>query len=411
MGLAIESDLQSIDVSDLSLWQQGPPHWLFAQLREQAPVHWSPLNQYPDDGGFWSITRWEDVDRITKDFETFSSERGGILMLTESGLPLVAQQQQMISMDPPRHDRLKAIFQRGFTPARIAEHEARIREIVRATLDRVAPLGECDLVDDIGQPVVSRVIGSFIGSDPEDDKRNAEMANMVLAFSDEEVSASFEEIGTMIEESYTEFLDVLAERRAEPGDDLVSVLAHAVVDGEQLTDFEIFMGIGLLSAAGNDSTRATFASGMLALLRDDRQRQLLTDDPSLIPGAVEEFLRCFPAFAHFRRTATRDVELHGQTIREGDKVVLWYLASNRDATVFDDADTFDVLRDPKHQAFGGGGRHFCLGAALARMELRLLVEETLKRFPDMELAGEPVYTKSCFVNQLKSFPVRFTPQP
>lgn len=410
MGLAIESDLQSVDVSDLSLWEHGPPHELFTRLRAEAPVHWSPLNQYPDEAGFWSITRWADVDALTKDWQTFSSERGGVLLLDDIGLPLEAQQQQMISMDPPRHDRLKALFQRGFTPARIAEHEERIRDIVTRTLDRIAPLGECDLVEDIAQPVVSRVIGSFIGSDEEDDKQNAERANMILAFSDEEVTSSFEENAAMIQQSIEEFMEVLEERKADPQDDLISVLAHAVIDGERLNDFEIFMGIGLLGAAGNDSTRSTFASGMLAVLQDDRQRQLLVDDPSLIPGAVEECLRCFPAFAHFRRTATRDVELHGQTIREGDKVIMWYVASNRDETVFEDAHTFDILREPKHQAFGGGGRHFCLGAALARMELKILFEETLRRFPDMQLAGEPRYTKSCFVNQLKTFPVRYTPQ-
>ena len=413
MGLAIESDLQSIDVSDLSLWQDGPPHELFKRLRAEAPIHWSPLNQYPDEAGFWSITRWADVDAITKDFQTFSSERGGVLLLNDIGLPLEAQQQQMISMDPPRHDRLKALFQRGFTPARIAQHEERIREIVTRTLDRVAPLGECDLVDDIAQPVVSRVIGSFIGSEEEDDKKNADRANMILAFSDDEVTSSFEENAAMIQESITEFMEVLEERRAEPQDDLISVLAHAVVDGERLQDFEIFMGIGLLGAAGNDSTRSTFASGMLQLLRDEDSRRQLVEDPSLIPNAVEECLRCFPAFAHFRRTAQRDVELHGQTVREGDKVIMWYVASNRDETVFPDADTFDIHRElsPKHQAFGGGGRHFCLGAALARMELKILFEETLRRFPDMELNGTPRYTKSCFVNQLKEFPVRFTPQP
>ena len=409
MGLAIESDLQSVDVSDLSLWEHGPPHELFTRLRAEAPVHWSPLNQYPHEAGFWSITRWNDVDALTKDWESFSSERGGVLLLNDVGLPLEAQQQQMISMDPPRHDRLKALFQRGFTPARIAEHEERIRQIVTRTLDRVAPLGECDLVEDIAQPVVSRVIGSFIGSDEEDDKKNAERANMVLAFGDDEITASFEDTAAMIQQSIEEFTEVLEERKADPQDDLISVLAHAVVDGERLNDFEIFMGIGLLGAAGNDSTRSTFASGMLALLQDERQRKILQDDPSLIPGAVEECLRCFPAFAHFRRTATRDVELHGQTIREGDKVILWYVASNRDETVFEDAATFDVRRNPKHQAFGGGGRHFCLGAALARMELKILFEETLRRLPDMELAGDVKYTKSCFVNQLKAFPVRYTP--
>ncbi len=409
MAVTVERPLEGIDVSDLSLWEEGPPFDLFARLRHEAPVHWSPLSQYPDEAGFWSITRWDDVHRISRDFETFSSERGGILLLDEPGLPLALQQQQMISMDPPRHDRIKAIFQRGFTPARINEHEDRIRTIVVEALDRVASTGRCDLVADVTQPVVSRVIGSFIGSDPADDAKNAERVNMVLAFGDEEVSPGFEEVAASIEEAYGEFMEQVEVRRQTPADDLLTVLAHAEVDGERLNDLEIFTGIGLLSAAGNDSTRSTFASGMLALLEHPEQMDLVQRDPGLIPGLVEEALRCFPAFSHFRRTAQRDVEMHAQTIREGDKVLLWYVSSNRDETVIDDPDRFDILREPKnHQAFGAGGRHFCLGAALARLELRVLFEETLSRFPDIHLDGEPRRTRSCFVNQLKEMPVAFT---
>jgi cholest-4-en-3-one 26-monooxygenase len=166
------------------------------------------------------------------------------------------------------------------------------------------------------------------------------------------------------------------------------------------------MGFFLLVAAGNDSTKATYCSGMRALIDNSDQRQLLLDDPALIPSAVEESLRMFPAFAHFRRTATVDTELGGQTIRKGDKVVMWYVSSNRDESLYEDPDRFDVTRDPEHQAFGAGGRHFCLGTALARLELRILFDETLKRFPAMELAGTPRYAESPFANQLTTLPVR-----
>ena len=182
---------------------------------------------------------------------------------------------------------------------------------------------------------------------------------------------------------------LIAERRATPTDDLTSVLVHAEIDGERLEDHEIVMGFFLLMAAGNDSTKATYCSGMRALMENPEQRQMVLDDPSLVPAVVEESLRMFPAFAHFARTATRDTELHGQTIREGEKVVMWYPSSNRDETRYEDPDRFDVTRNPEHQAFGAGGRHFCLGTALARLELRILIEETLKRFPEMEIAGEP----------------------
>ena len=162
-------------------------------------------------------------------------------------------------------------------------------------------------------------------------------------------------------------------------------------------------------AAGNDSTKATYCSGMRALMEDDEQRQLVVEDPSLIPDAVEESLRMFPAFAHFRRTATCETELHGQEIREGEKVVMWYVSSNRDESRYEDPDRFDVRRNPEHQAFGAGGRHFCLGTALARLELKILFEETLARFPAIELDGDPTFVESLFINQLKTLPVRLSP--
>jgi cholest-4-en-3-one 26-monooxygenase len=199
---------------------------------------------------------------------------------------------------------------------------------------------------------------------------------------------------------------LVAERRERPTDDLTSVLVNAEVAGERLEEHEIVMGFFLLMAAGNDSTKATFSAAMKALLEHPDQRRLLLEDPSLIPSAVEEALRMFPAFGHFRRTATRDVELNGARIRAGDKVCLWYPSSNRDASRFEDPDRFDVTRNPEHQAFGAGGRHYCLGTALARLELRVLLEETLARFPAMALAGEPAWAQSPFANQLKRLPVR-----
>ena len=198
---------------------------------------------------------------------------------------------------------------------------------------------------------------------------------------------------------------MIAERRENPTDDLTSVLVHAEIDGEKLEEHEIVIGFFLLVAAGNDSTKATYTSGMRALLENPDQMKMLVDDPSLIPGAVEEALRMYPAFAHFRRTATKDVEIGGRPIAEGDKVLMWYVSSNRDEDVYEDPDHFDVHRNPEHQAFGAGGRHFCLGAALARLELQILFEETLRRFPEMKLAGQPEPVVGAFLNQLKTLPV------
>lgn len=404
-------DLDRIDLGDLELWDDGPPHGLFTRLRNEAPVHWSPLEAYPHEAGFWSLTRAEDLRTASLDWETFSSYVGGIMVLDDFGIPLEGQQQQMISMDPPRHDRIKALFQRGFTPKRIAEHTEAIRGIVNDKLDLICERGECDLVNDLAGPVVSRVIGMLIGSDPADDRRHLEETNMVLGFGDDELRPTEEAVVEMMARNWDETMEIVAERRANPGmDDLIDVLVHAEIDGEGLSDAEIFMGLGLLGAAGNDSTRSVFTSGLLGLLENPDQLRLLLDDPGLIEGAVEELLRMYPAFAHFRRTATRDVELHGQTIRAGDKVLLWYVSSNRDESVYPDPQRLDVTRRPDHQAFGAGGRHFCLGAALARLEIRMLLSETLRRLPDIELAGEPTKARSLFLNQLKTMPVQFTPQ-
>ena len=187
------------------------------------------------------------------------------------------------------------------------------------------------------------------------------------------------------------------------------MLVHAEIDGEKLEEHEIVMGFFLLMAAGNDSTKATYCSGMRALMEHPEEREKLVADPSLIPSAVEESLRMFPAFAHFRRTATCDTELNGAKIAEGDKVLMWYVSSNRDESRYEDPDRFDAERNPEHQAFGGGGRHFCLGAALARLELKILFEETLKRYPNMEMSGPAAYVESPFVNQMKTLPVRLRP--
>jgi cytochrome P450 len=411
MSVIADQQLDRIDLGDLELWSDGPPHELFTRLRREAPLHWSPLADYPEEGGFWSLTRAEDLRRVSLDWQTFSSYVGGIMVLDDFGIPLEAQRQQMISMDPPRHDRIKALFQRGFTPKRIAEHEERIRAIVNRVLDRVAERGECDLVTEVAGPVVSRVIGSFIGTPEEDDQRHIEQTNMVLGFGDDDLRPTEEAVVQMMSEAWDETMELIAERRANPGmDDLMDVLVHSEVDGEKLSDTEIFMGLGLLGAAGNDSTRSVFTSGMLALLEERDQLQLLLDDPGLTEGAVEELLRLYPAFSHFRRTASTDVEMHGHTIREADKVLLWYVSSNRDESVYEDPQRLDVTRRPDHQAFGAGGRHFCLGAALARLEIKTLLTETLRRFPDIELGGEPSRARSLFLNQLKSLPVRFTPE-
>src|SRR5215217_4170163 len=404
--------VEQVLVTERELWQEGPPHELFRRLRSECPVHWTErITEYPEEDGFWSVTKAADLHAVSRDWETYSSERGGITALTNAVLPLELVRAMFIGMDPPKHDRLKALFQRGFTPRRIAEHEGPIRDITNGVLDRLEGRDTCDLVTDVAQPVVSRVIGSFMGIPPEDDEVWARLMNATLGAGDPDLNPDGTEavMQREVPEIFERCGRLIAERRERPTEDLTSVLVHAEVDGERLEEHEIVMGFFLLVAAGNDSTKATYCSGMRALMEHPDQRRLLVDDPALIPSAVEESLRMYPAFAHFRRTATRDTDLAGQRIREGDKVVMWYVSSNRDESRYEDPDRFDVTRNPEHQAFGAGGRHFCLGTALARLELRILLEETLARFPEMELAGKPEHTESPFVNQLKSLPVRLRP--
>jgi len=401
-------DIESVELTEEELWTDGPPYELFKEMRSKCPIHWTEsFELFPEEAGFWSVTTADDVYTVSRDWKTYSSERGGVLVAA-AGFPIELARAMFIGMDPPKHDRLKALFQAGFTPRRIAAHEDAIRAIVVKVLDRLDGRETCDLVSDVAQPVVSRVIGSFMGVPEEDDAIWARLMNSTLGAANPDLNPDGFEgaVEKDLPEIFERCRKLIAARLQNPTEDLTSVLVHSEVDGQKLEEHEIVMGFFLLMAAGNDSTKATYCSGMRALMEDREQMQLLLDDPSLIPAAVEESLRMFPAFAHFRRTATRDTELHGQKIREGDKVVMWYVSSNRDETRFEDPDRFDLRRECEHQAFGAGGRHFCLGTALARLELRVMIEETLKRYPSIEIAGSPAAVESLFINQLKTLPVR-----
>jgi cholest-4-en-3-one 26-monooxygenase len=406
----IQSGIRNVELTEDELWLDGPPHATFRRMRAQCPVHWTEhFQDLPDEAGFWSVTTAEDVHAVSRDWRTYSSELGGV---TAGGvMPLELIRAMFIGMDPPKHDRVKALFQAGFTPKRIAAHEDAIRGITSEVLGRLEGRERCDLVTDVAQPVVSRVIGSFMGVPPEDDAMWAELMNATLGAGDADLNPAGLDgvMEKLVPELFARCGKLIADRRERPTDDLTSVLMHAEVDGQRLEEHEIVMGFFLLMAAGNDSTKATYCSGMRALMEDDAQRQLVLADPSLIPDAVEESLRLFPAFAHFRRTATCDTDLHGEKIREGDKVVMWYVSSNRDETRYEDPERFDVHRKAEHQAFGAGGRHFCLGTALARLELKILMEETLARYPRIAIDGRPEFVRSGFINQLKTLPVRLEP--
>ena len=283
-------------------WPDGPPHELFKRMRSECPVHWTAqITEYPDEAGYWSVTTADDVHAVSRDWQTYSSATG-ITALRDAIIPLELTQAMFIGMDPPKHDRLKALFQRGFTPKRIAEHEDTIREITDGVLDRLDGRESCDLVTDVAQPVVSRVIGSFMGIPPEDDEVWARLMNTTLGAGDPDLNP--EGVEAVMQRDVPEIFERCgeADRRAPREPDrrparACSSTPRSTARGSRSTRSSWASSCSM--AAGNDSTKATYCSGMRALLENPEQRQKLLDDPSLVPAAVEESLRMFPAFAHF----------------------------------------------------------------------------------------------------------------
>lgn len=398
-------DLSTVDLSDLRYFEDGPPYALLARLREEASPHWYAVGD--GENGFWSFTKAADIQAISADPETFSSARGGVFLAQDGAVPVDALRQIILGMDPPQHTRVRNIVQAVFTPRLIKQKEASIRAVATELIDEVIERGECDFVDDIAVELPLRVIADMLGV-PQDDRRKlfdwtnqlsraAATADPALGF------GALIEIGGYISA-------LTAARAADPQDDLISRLIEATVDGEKLTEAEVTYFFALLMFAGNDTTRNTTAGAMRALIENPDQRDLLLNDPSLIGTAIEEFLRWVSPVIYFTRTAQRDVEVGGQLVKEGDRVAMWYSAGSRDPERHENPETFDVTRvKPRHQAFGGGGPHFCLGNALARLELRVLFEELLRRMPDMTITGPVTRLTSNFSNELTSMPVRFTP--
>ncbi len=406
MSVPTEIPVEQIDVGDMELWNDGFPHAVFERLRREEPVHWSPMATWKGEPGFWSITRADDIHAISRDWQTFSSQEGGIVV-TDHGTPLELQTQMFIAMDPPRHDRIKALFQRGFTPKRINEHEEKIRAIVTRTLDRLQGREEIELVSEIATPVVSRVIGSFVGTAEADDAGWSEFALRAMAFGDDELQpGGLETVMQQIHKVFEDGGKLVAERRASPTDDLTSVLVTAEVDGEGLSDEEIIMGFALLQLAGNDSTKATFSNGMLALLQNRDQWQKLVDDPSKIEGAVEEILRLAPAFSHFRRTAraTSSSGASRSTRRQGRAVVPLGEPRREPSTSARTCSTSTATPSTKPSAPAAGisalAQHWLAWNCGSSWRRRI------KRWPEMELLSEPDPVRSLFLNQQKAIRVR-----
>jgi cholest-4-en-3-one 26-monooxygenase len=397
-------DLREIDLCDRDAYVAGVPHEAFTRLRAEAPVHW---HDEADGPGFWSVHRYADVVKVNRDNLTFSSARRGALIHELDADSLEQQRLMMLNMDPPMHTRYRKLVNRGFTPRMLGMLEERIRQQAIGIVEGVAEKGSCDFVTEVAAELPLQVIAEIMGVPHEDRHMVFDWSNRMIGAEDPEYQAKEREAAFAASmELYAYANSLAAERRAHPGDDIISVLLQSEVDGERLSELEFDLFFLLLAVAGNETTRNLISHAMLALIEHPDERQLLLEDPSLLPGAVEEMLRWGTPVMHFRRTATTDTEVGGQPVAEGDKVVIWYISANRDEAVFDDPYRFDVRRTPnEHVAFGGGGPHFCLGANLARMEIRLMFQELLPRLADMELAGPVERLRSNFINGIKHMPV------
>lgn len=396
------------DVSDADTYVRGVPHDTFRVLRRDAPVYFQKEKQ---GRGLWALTRYEDVAMACKDPGRFSSARGGTNNwdYDEDSLNLIRL--IMLNMDPPQHGKFRRLVNQGFTPLVISFMEPRIRAVTTEILDKIAHKGEIDFVPAIAAELPLMVICELMGVALEDRHKIFDWSNRLAGFEDPEYGTSMEDARIAAMEVWL-YANTLAEQRKgnTEGMDLVSILMNAEVDGNRLTEAEVDAFFMMILVAGNETTRNLISGGMLALFEHPEQLARLQAEPQMLPSAVEEMLRWVTPITCFRRTATCDIELRGQKIRENDKVVLFFASANRDEAAFKDPERFDIGRSPNEHLAFGIGEHFCLGHNLARLEIRIMFEELLRRFPDIRLSGPVSRLRSNFVNGIKHMPVRFTPE-
>jgi cytochrome P450 len=392
-----------LDLLSPASFANGQPHDEFKRLRDEAPVSWHPERDGP---GFWALTRYDDVKAVGRDPSTFSSEPT-VMIADDTGIEL-GDHKMMLMSDPPYHTRLRRIVNHEFTPKASERLRPRIEALCRDIVDAVIERGECDFVTDIAGEIPSYVIADVLGIPLDDGRRLYHLTETIHAAPESQPEGAG--LGAVLE-MFNYAHEVATEKRARPGDDLSTTILQAQVDGRAVDDIDFNLFFLLLLDAGGDTTRNLLGGGLLALFEHPGERaRLVADLDGLLPTAVEEMLRWVSPVIHMRRRATRPVTLHGVDIAEGDKVVMYYGAANRDERVFVDADRFDVGRRPnEHLAFGGGGPHFCLGAHLARVEVQTMLREVLTRLHGLELAGPVEWLPSNFISGPKHLPVRFTP--
>lgn len=426
-----------INLADPAAFERGEALNLFRILRREKPVHFNPGGRlFGDNAGsagvplgdatmkpFWNLTKYADVVAVSRDPALWSSEKGITQFAPERLSPedelMNIDGKMLITIDPPRHVRLRRLVNKGFTPRAVIAMEAHIRQIATEILDDVAAKGECDFVLDVAALLPLAVICRMMGVEKKDWNLIFQLTNKVLGGGDPEYQTDrpVEERGTMdaarttIVSGFAGMLQfwatLLADRRKYRRDDLVSLLADAEIEGEALTDADILWFSILLVVAGNETTRNAISGGLLALCQHPGERARLQADMSLIDTAVEEILRWTSPVTHMARVAKTDTEIRGQRIKTGERVVLWYASVNRDEDVFPEPDHFDITRSPNEHLAFGIGEHFCLGAGFARLELKVIFQELFRRFPDIELAGEPERLRSTFIGGIKHLPVRF----
>ncbi|WP_204081576.1 cytochrome P450 [Mycobacterium riyadhense] len=374
----------------------GNPYPAFKELRATAPVCWNDVTN------FWALLKYEDIRFVSINPAMFSSANG--ITIPDPALTNPVQKGSLIFSDPPRHRQLRKLINSGFTRRQVAILEPKIREMVRGILDGIDPGSTHEFAEEIAAPLPTRIIAELLGAPPDDWEQFRAWSDATTGTADPEIELdTFVAIGQL----YEYFQKLICDRRVQARDDMLSILVNAEIDGQSLCDDELVNFAFLLLVAGNETTRNLIALGTQALIEHPEQCRLLVDDPALIPGAVEEMLRWNSPVVHMARTATVDVEIRGQLIRQGDVVVMLYGSANRDEDVFgDDSEEFKVTRHPNPHIAFGCGEHSCLGAQLARLEACVLFDELLRRFPRLELVGDVSRVRATMVPGVKRMPVR-----
>ena len=406
-------DRPNINLLDNDAFATDEPDTWFRWLRANAPVYW---HDEPDAPGFWVVTKHADVVEVNRNAQVFSSDQkyGGVIPFEEEKLAITNQFAGaiplMLTMDDPDHARHRKLVNRGFTPRAVGRVEERLKVIAKELVDDALSQGTCDWVETVAAWLPITAITELVGVPAEKRRKVFEWANAATGATDPEFGGDLSGmIGTMME-VFAYSAELQEERRARPAEDIISTLLQADVDGEELTELEITMFFVLMLNAGSETTRNAISHSMVVMMEQPDVYRELAEDRSLVPSAIEEMLRWGTPVPYMRRTPIVDTEIRGQAIKAGDKVTIWYASANRDEEVFADPYRFDIRRNPNpHTTFGAGGAHFCVGANLARMEMRVLFDEILDRVQEFKPAGPPPRLRANIVSGIKHLPVELVP--